>query len=491
MKILLINPPVENPVIEYPSEDGSEYIEPDDFGYFPPLGALYVLSYLKKNTAGHDLFFRDCVAERISHKDLKRIVKEISPDIVGVTTFTALLVDISLVTAMIKSILPDVHICLGGHHATAFPSEALQLPGVDSIIVGEGEFAFTDLVKCLEKGGDINSITNDGIYTAKTIAERKQKPFKDERFLRSICVPPAYIDDLDVIPPPDRNFIKHINYHSIVGVTSKLATIITSRGCPYKCSFCDVPMKAYRKRSPALVLDEIQECLSMGYEEFHFYDDLFNITPARVMEICDEIDKRKLKFKWDFRGRVNTVTRESLERAKRSGCRMISFGVETGSDEGLRYLNKGTTIAQIIQVFKWCRELKIRTIADFMIGLPFEKTAKDIMKDIDFLIGLDPDYAQFAILSLYPNTAVYAAAIEKGLIDPERWRDFSLKPYKGFKVDHWEEFMTTQELVELQRRSYLKFYMRPKYICRQILAVRTAYEFKAKVKGVLKLFNIK
>jgi len=488
MKILMLNPPSENTLPEFPDEHGESYIDTEDFGYFPPLGALYVLSYIEKNITGHDLFFKDCVAEGIKQKDLAKVITAIQPDVVGITSFTISLVDVCLAARTIRAVVPGAHICLGGHHPIAFPFQAAKLPEFDSIVVGEGEKAFSELIAALQKKEDITQIR--GVYTSESIEKWRGISFDDKLFLSNVMVPPAYEDDIDSLPMPNRCFIKHINYKSIVGVTDKLATIITSRGCPYKCTFCDVPYKQYRKRSIPNVVDEVTACLQMGYKEIHFYDDLFNISPERVIEFCDEIEKRALKFPWDFRGRVNTVTKESLVRAKKAGCRLISFGVETGSDEGLKFLRKGITTNQIKEVFQWCRELKIKTIADFMIGLPFERSREDILKNIEFLIELDPDYPQIAILCLYPNTKIYQQAVEKGLVDKNKWEEFSLNPSIDFKIDHWEEFLNIRELVELQKEGYKKYYLRPSYMLKNILSTRTFYEFKAKAKGALKLMGL-
>jgi len=236
------------------------------------------------------------------------------------------------------------------------------------------------------------------------------------------------------------------------------------------------------------LMDEVEECLGMGYKEFHFYDDLFNITPKKVMDFCDEIEKRKLKFIWDFRGRVDSVTRESLERARRAGCRLISFGVETGTNAGLKFMEKGTTIEKVEQVFKWCRELGIRTVADYMIGLPFERTREDVLKNIDFLIKLDPDYAQIGILCLYPNTKAYDMAVEKKLADYQKWVDFSLSPEKNFKIDHWNEFLDDKTLLDLKKTAYKKYYLRMKYIMRQIFDTRSVYELRSKIRGAMTIF---
>jgi len=186
---------------------------------------------------------------------------------------------------------------------------------------------------------------------------------------------------------------------------------------------------------------------------------------------------------------VNSVTRESLEHARKAGCRMISFGVETGSDEGLRLLRKDTTIAQVKQVFSWCRSLGILTIADFMIGLPFERSAADVRRNIDFMLEIDPDYAQVSILSLFPNTELFEQAADKGLISAARWRDFALAPTADFHLDHWLESLSMAELLSLQKEAYRRFYLRPRYIRRSLLATASWHEFKAKLSGAMKLFR--
>jgi radical SAM superfamily enzyme YgiQ (UPF0313 family) len=487
MKILLLNPPAENTLQEYPDPQGGSYVETEDFGYFPPLGLLYVLSYAEQHTSGHEFYFLDCVAEKIAHDQISAYVSQIQPVLVGITSFTIALIDVCLAAQTIRDTIPQAHLCLGGHHTIAFPVQAARLEEFDSIIVGEGEIAFTQLIRAIEAGGDITRIP--GVYTADLIEAFRSEPFQDSRFLGNVVIPPAYIEDIDALPIPNRSYIKHIRYNSIVGISGHLATMITSRGCPCTCTFCDVPYKKYRERATGHVVDEIEACLEEGYQEIHFYDDLFNITPQKVLRFCDEVERRKLRFHWDFRGRVNTVTKESLARAKQAGCRLISFGVETGTDRGLQLLHKGTTVQKVREVFRWCRELHIKTIADFMIGLPFEKTRDDVLRNIDFLIGLDADYAQFAILCLYPHTEVYEQAVEKGLVQADKWEHFASQPTREFIIDYWTEFLSSQELIELQKLGYRKYYLRPSYIVRNILNTRSLYEFTTKAKGALKLLG--
>lgn len=490
MRILLLNPPAEYTASEYVDPDNPNdhgLVETADFGLFPPLGLLYILAALKETTPEHEVLFLDCIAEKVGHQELAQKLETIKPDVVGITSFTISLYDVCLAARTVRSRFPAAHLCLGGHHPIAFPFEAAALPEFDSIIVGEGEEAFPALTRALASGEPFTGIR--GVYTGESIRCHQGCLLADDRFLNRVMPPPAYVEDLDSLSPPDRSVIGHLKYRSIVGASDHLATMISSRGCPCSCTFCDVPYKRFRQRSTAAIVDEIRECLDMGYTEIHFYDDLFNITPERVTSFCAEILRRGYRFTWDFRGRVNTVTYDSLVRARTAGCRMISFGVETGSDEGLRLLKKNSTIAQVRQVFNWCRSLGILTIADFMIGLPFEKTSADVQRNIDFMLEIDPDYAQVSILSLFPNTELFADAARRGLVRPERWQEYARAPFPAFYQDHWEESIPMAELLRLQKEAYRRFYLRPRYIWRSLLSTCSRHEFSAKLQGALKLFR--
>ena len=491
MKVLFLNPPDMNKVLEYaPDEKSGEYIGIDNFGAFPPLGLLYVMTYLEKHAPHHKLYFKDSVAERSSHKDLIDYVSEIKPDIVGMTSFTVAMIDVVIAAKNIRKIVPNAHICLGGYHAIAFPFESAGLPEFDSIVVGEGEVAFTELVKAIEDKKPFTEIK--GVYTNESIQKYRNTTFKDRRFLNKVSVPPAYVDDINSLPIPNRNYVKHLKYNSVVGVSSKLATLISSRGCPYKCTFCDVPIKTHRRRDPKLVVDEMETCVAQGYDEIHFYDDLFNITPQRVIDICDEIDKRDLKVVWDFRGRVNGINEESIKKFKKTGGRLISLGIETSTQEGLKMMRKGTKVKQNIDALKLCKKYGIVTLADFMIGLPHERSYDDVLKSIKILThDYRPDYAQFSILSLYPNTEIYDQAVARGLIEDGKWNEWARDPLNAkLKVEHWHEFVSWDQLVELQKKAYRIFYLRPTSIWNMIKQLRSFDEFKIKAKAALDILGI-
>ena len=215
MKVLFLNPPDFNKVAENTVDEKSqEYLESDDFGAFPPLGIMYVMAYLEKQAPHHKLYFKDCVAERYSHKNLSDYVTEMKPDIVAMTSFTVSMIDVVIAAQNVRKIIPNAHICLGGHHPIAFPFEAASLPEFDSIIVGEGEIVFTELVKRIEDKKLFTDIL--GVYTNESIQKYRNTTLKDRRFLNKVKVPPAYVDDIDSLPIPNREYIKHINYQSVV-----------------------------------------------------------------------------------------------------------------------------------------------------------------------------------------------------------------------------------------------------------------------------------
>jgi radical SAM superfamily enzyme YgiQ (UPF0313 family) len=254
-----------------------------------------------------------------------------------------------------------------------------------------------------------------------------------------------------------------------------------------------VPFKTQRRRDPKLVVDEMEICVAQGYEEIHFYDDLFNIIPRRVIDICDEIDKRNLKVVWDFRGRVNGIDEESIKRFKKAGGRLISFGIETATQEGLKLLRKGSKIKQNIDALKLCKKYGIVTLADFMIGLPHERSYDDVLKNIKTLTyDYRPDYAQFSILNLYPNTEVHDQAVAKGLTKDGKWNEWARDPLNSkIKVDHWDEFVTWGQLLELQKKAYRIFYLRPTSIWNMIKQLRSFDELWIKIKGGLDVLGIK
>ena len=238
------------------------------------------------------------------------------------------------------------------------------------------------------------------------------------------------------------------------------------------------------------IADEIESILALGYREIHFYDDLFNYTTSRLEEISEQILNRNFRFCWSFRGVVAGISQRSLKLAKRAGLRMVTFGVETGSDENLITIKKNTDVGKIRKAFRTCRDQGIQTIADFMIGFPFETSEMEVQRNVDFLFDLDPTYAQFGVLALFPHTEIFDDAVKRGFIDLSRWQDFVIRPKPGFKVDHWVEHLSLADLARLQRRCYKRFYFRLGYILRSALKTRSLHELVSKTTGAIRILTV-
>lgn len=476
MKVLLINPPRFNEIVA----DNPAFID-EERGYNPPLGLLYLASYLKKNS-NHELSVLDAQVDNLSYGDVfSRHIEAINPDVIGITVMTFTLVDVVKTLKLIKEVSQKlgkkIIVVLGGPHAHIFPEETLGLDNVDFAIKGEGEVPFFSLLEALEGRGDFSEI--------------KGLVYREEGKIFNNPVGDL-IENLDELPFPDRELLPVEKYSSLLGAGRIVTTMFTSRGCPFQCTFCDRPHlgKKFRSRSALNVVDEMETCLKLGIEEILIYDDTFTVNRQRVIDICNEIKKRQLKFCWDIRARVDTVDEEILKQLKSAGCSRIHFGVESGTEKILKVLNKGIHLNQIKKAFKAARNAGIETLGYFMIGAPTE-TKEDILETINFAKKINPDYVHITILTPYPATEIYRLALAEGVIGDDYWLEFARHPENGVVTHYWDKELSKQELFELLGRFYKEFYGRPSYILKQIIKVRSLKDFTKKAKAGLKILGIK
>ncbi|MFZ5559773.1 MAG: B12-binding domain-containing radical SAM protein [Patescibacteria group bacterium] len=476
MKILLINPPRFNEIVA----DNPSFIE-EERGYNPPLGILYIAAYLKKYSK-HKINILDAQVEELNYdNNFKNSIKSINPDIIGITAMTPTIIDVSKTINLIGKVEKDLDkqiiTVLGGPHPTIFPEETINLNGVDYVITGEGEIPFLKLTQALENKLDLKEIKGLVYKKDGKIINNGQADF---------------IEDLDSLPFPVRTLTPIKKYNSILAGGRIITTMITSRGCPYKCVFCDRPHlgKRFRARSPKNVVDEMEECKKLGINEILIYDDTFTVQRQRVLDICKEIIKRNLKIVWDIRARVNTIDEELVKKLKAAGCARIHFGVEAGTEKILKVLNKGITLEQVKKAFSLARKYKIETLAYFMIGSPTE-TKKDIEESIKLAKKINPNFVHITILTPYPATELYYLALEKGVIKSDYWREFARNPEKGVTTQYWEESFSKQELVALLKKFYKSFYGRPSYILKSFFKIKNFDDLKKKFKAGLKILGIK
>ncbi len=342
--------------------------------------------------------------------------------------------------------------------------------------LGEGERVFLELV--------------NNIDDKNKLAEVKWIVFKRNGKIINTGVQ-ELIKDLDSLPYPARQLVPYQKYSSLMAKRSPITTTFTSRGCPYKCLFCDRPHlgKVFRERSAVNVVDEMQQCYDMGIKEFLVYDDTFTVNRQRVFDVCDEIIKRKLDIGLDIRARVDTVDKDMLKKLRQANCERIHYGVEAGANHILKVLSKGITIEAVKDVFKMTKDIGIATLAYFMIGSPTE-TAGDIKQTVKLAKSLKPDYVHITIFTPFPATDAYRMGLEQGIIKRDYWLEFAKNPQPDFNPPYWNENFTREQLQELLIKAYKEFYTRPSYIFKSLISLKSVAELKRKAKAGLKVFGM-
>lgn len=376
----------------------------------PPLGLLYIAAVLEK--AGHKVQVYDADPEY--HDSIVQEIKEFKPDLIGLSFLTVGYQRAFNLLKKLKKELPDVIYCAGGVHTTAKPIETMNEFGLHFIVVGEGEETIVEACERLEKG--------EGLADVKGVMYRANGKIVDNG-RREL------IQDLDTIPFPARHLIDMTPYLKPPGIirgyaTDRQTTIVTSRGCPYRCIYCgshNIFGRKTRRRSVKNVVDEIEYLhKTYGIKGIYYCDDTFTLNSRWVREYCEELKRRNLDIKWAGQSRVDQTDEELLRLMKDSGLVQLDFGVESGSEKILKVLGKGghgDRTEKIKNSFKLCKKVGIRTLATFIIGNP-EETREDIEQSFQVAKEIKADYTAFYFLTPYPGTTIYDMAIKNGWLDP-------------------------------------------------------------------------
>ncbi len=465
MKVLLINAPSKYAAVTTADWDTTA----EDIGAFPPIGLSYVAGYLLKNSS-HEVKILDTLAERLDYNQIEIRIKEFQPEIVGLTAFTPTFYDVLQISKIVKKNIPACYVCLGGSHVTAYPNETMTHRELDFLVHGEGEIIFVNLLDALEKGNDISAIEGISFRKEGSVIHNMKK---------------GYIDDINSLPSPAFDLLPLDKYKSAIGTGNTVGTIASSRGCPYECTYCNRPYRTYRSYTNERILSEMDYFYKRGIREFVFFDDMFNLTPKRVMEISDAIITKYPDIIWSFRGRVDQVTEEMVLKAKKAGCRQILFGVEAAKDEDLKVIKKRIKTTQVVNSIAICKKFGLETSTNWIIGLPTHKSREDVLHLLGFAIKTRTDYAQFNILIPYAGTEMFAEGVKKKILPPDFWNGYVLNPTPNAYIPIWEEYLSREELSELLKICYRKFYLRPSKILDHALRVRSIPQFKAKFKGML------
>jgi len=453
MKVALINPPrYEN------------YAQ-------PPMGLALLAGVLERE--GHKVSIIDANALNLGQEEIAE--QSCGADVAGITAMTPS-IGVAMETARnLKQKAPGLTVILGGAHATLLPRETLDSAAeIDMVVCGEGEDTIVSLLQSIERGKPPGDIAGVGYRTG---SETVVTPRAD-----------TYVD-MDSLPFLAYHLLPWKAYrpHPPHGRDTPFAAIITSRGCPYHCSYCSKPIFGYkfRAQSPKRVVDEIDRLVNgFGIREIAFYDDVFTLDKKRANEVCAEIIRRNLRFYWTCESRVNLVDRELLRHLKEAGCYSIAYGIESASPDILKIMDKGITLEQVESAVRLTRQEGLQAVGYFMIGSPGE-SRESILKTIDFARKLRLDFAQFSITTPFPGTRLYEMYQE---INPGRNISWDSFVYAGGKREMSPVFESSQlKSADLSRwvtRAYRRFYLRPSYVWQRLRQIRSLGDLKVNAKGL-------
>ncbi|UCD73201.1 MAG: B12-binding domain-containing radical SAM protein [Candidatus Bathyarchaeota archaeon] len=408
---------------------------------FPPLGLGYLAAYLKEHGISVDLV--DCTF--LSPEEVLQKIRRSNPRIIGIYSMFSMK---KKATEFANLLREDCDLLVaGGPLPTLNPQDFLQ--HFDAVVIGEGERTVYDIACVMEE--------NTRLSEVKGIAYKKNG--------RMTFTPPREpIWDLDSIPFPSRELFDNQAYKSyyIRKFGYSVTSMITSRGCPFKCDFCSQPVfgNQVRTRSAENIVDEIESVLELGYQRVWFTDDCFTLERNRIFCICNEIIRRDLNIDWECLSRVDTIDREVLERMKQAGCRRIFFGIESGTDSVLSLMNKKMTTKEAVKAVKAAKEASIETGAFFIVGYPGE-TDDTILETVRFASSLPLDYLSFTLPYPIPGTPLYEKV--KNRIITDDWsesKDFHIVDHKLIYRSHFSEiklkFAILKGMVQFKLRKCLK-----------------------------------
>jgi radical SAM superfamily enzyme YgiQ (UPF0313 family) len=412
----------------------------------PPLGLGYIASVLRKR--GFKVRIIDDMVEKLSPNELIKRVKD--SFIVGITSTTPTFNSALEYAKVIKERLPNIFIILGGVHASVMPYDAIKSKWIDAICVGEGEFTLEEVAERLEDGKPLEGVKGVIYKEGNRIVDNGRREF---------------IENLDSLPFPSFDLMP-LERYTVLGQKLRQFPVITSRGCPFSCRYCSSSLflgRRFRARSPKNVADEVEWLVNeLNAKQIAFGDDIFTLNKRRVVEICDEIVERGIEIDWSCSSRVDTISAEMLEKMKSAGCVAIYYGIESASDRTLNYYRKRIDLERAQRAVKLTKKAGIQTICSFIIGSPYE-TKEDMKRTLKLALRLNPDYAQFSILTPYPGTEIYTEAKRKGLLLTSNFDE-----YTAGKPVLRNLYLSPQEIMRFLRYCYLRFYLSPKFILNQI-----------------------
>ena len=457
MRVLIINPPwpgkgygtrSQNRIIKHRSDKFLQY----------PIFLAYSAAQLRE--AGFRVDYIDAVIQDFDPERTLEEARRKAPDVIFMETTTpSIAADYDSLTSLKEA--TSATILVGGPHATYFHRQVLEeCPAVDVVIRHEFD---TKIARVVANLGDLDCVSGITYREGDQVVDNGDG---------------EVTEDLDSIPFPDREVIPWEWYLEAWYSRRPFMNMMTSRGCPYHCAFCLWPQSMYghkqRFRGMDNVLAEIHQLLDRyGVREINVDDSTFTTSKARVIDFCQRLRREKIKLVWTCNGRVDNLDDEMLEEMKKSGCKMIRLGVESGSQEVLDRIRKGLTLKQVEDGIRLVRKHGIQALGGFMFGFPYD-SRESVEKTLRLAKRLSPDQVQFSICMCYPGTSLYEHARQSDLLLAKSFTEFDMTHGPVVKTQDMER----EELAHILARAYREFYFRPAYFLQTLFNMKDLDEVR-------------
>lgn len=467
MKIALIHPPFHHRKFS----ENLKVVD-ENFTLSPPIILAYIAAILEQ--AGHSVILIEAHALKLSKEAALKKIEVFNPDLIGFRLDTYSFQE-TLGWIKFFKLKTGKPIIVGGINLSIYPNETMAHKEIDYGFIGEALESLPMFLKCF---GDEKQYKNiPGLC------------WRDKSGGIIINPEPENLVPFDNYPFPARHLLPNHVYNSFVSQVKNFTVMLTSTGCPYKCSFCAIAaLGHWRQRSVDNVIKEIEECYhKYGIREIDFFDATFFVDKQWSIKFCEEIIKRKLNISWTARSRVDLADEGVLSLASKAGCRMIFWGIESSSQNVLNQVNKEITPNQVPYAIKTAKKFGIRNLGFLMVGNPGD-TEKSIKQTVKFAKDLDLDYVQICRAIPKPNTQFHKELIKKTGFD--YWKEFVLLKVGEQRIPiDWID-MPQDKVEKLLKWSYYSFYFRPRYILKTLRKVKSIGEITRYAITALKmLFN--
>lgn len=443
-----------------------------NFHITPPLGLMYLAGYLRETFKNIEVKILDTRVYKNRYKERLAVeLKDFEPAMVGISAVTMEAKSMHEIAGMVKEVLPESKVVVGGAHPTSFLRRTLEDRNIDYVVRGEGEETFAELVRVIVEEGEVRKV--------KGIAYREDGDLVETE-------PRGYIEDLNTLPFPAWDMINIDDYARFWSMSPRgkrrYMVIYTSRSCPYRCIYChNIFGKGFRARSPENVIEEIDILYNRyNIKEIEIVDDIFNFDSKRVERICDLIVERGYDLRIAFPNglRSDLLNNSLLEKMRKAGTVFITFAVESASPRIQRLIKKNLRLDKVKEAIEHAVKLGIFSNGAFMLGFPTE-TEEEVKETIRFAVESNLHSAYFFIVTPFEGTELFE------MVSEEVRRSLHYNEYSYYRTNHQISDVKEGKLFKLWHIAYLKFYLSS---LRSIRYVYTMYKNKVSILNIVIMF---